>query len=139
VSALPDGLLLADKSAWERASDPRARDRWADALLLGRIVTTLPVRYGLLFSARDAAAFQALEQRLAALRDLPVTAPVQRAAMTAMRELAELSPLHHRIPLPDLLIAAVAQEHSAVVVHEDRRFERLQRVMSYEAVRLLPG
>jgi predicted nucleic acid-binding protein len=139
VNGLPDGPLLADKSAWERASDARARDRWTDALLSGRIVTSLPVRFELLFSARDAASFRELEARLGALRDLPVTATVQRAAMAAMRELAEVAPLHHRIPLPDLLIAAVAQEHRAVVVHEDRHFERLQRVMSFDAVRLLPS
>jgi predicted nucleic acid-binding protein len=59
--------------------------------------------------------------------------------MTAHRELAELGPLHHRIPLPDLLIAAVAQEHGLVVVHEDRHFELLARVMSFAERRLLAG
>jgi predicted nucleic acid-binding protein len=39
--------------------------------------------------------------------------------------------------LPDLLIAAIAQEHGLVVVHEDRRFDTLQRVLSFAAHRLL--
>jgi predicted nucleic acid-binding protein len=134
---LPDGLLLADKSAWERAGDERIRESWTAAVLAGRIVTCLPVRYELLFSTRDAGSFVALESRLAALRDVAVTASVQRAAMTAHRDLAELGPLHHRVPLPDLLIAAVAQEHGLVVVHEDRHFELLRRVMSFSAQRLL--
>jgi predicted nucleic acid-binding protein len=140
MSALAPGrLLLADKSAWERAADTRVREGWSEAMLEGRIVTSLPVRFELLFSARDAQAFAALEARLAALRDLSVTATVQRAAMGAMRELAGLGPLHHRIPLPDLLVAAVAQEHGIAVLHEDRHFERLQQVMSFDALRLLPA
>lgn len=133
---LPDGLLLADKSAWERASDPRVSAQWTEALVAARIVTCLPIRYELLFSTRDSAEFVALESRLAALRDVPVSASVQRAAMAAHRDLAALAPLHHRVPLPDLLIAAVAQEHALVVIHEDRHFEMLQRVMSFAAQRL---
>ena len=137
---LPPGLLLADKSAWERAGDASVREQWTEALLIGRIVTCLPVRYELLFSTRDAESFAALEARLAALRDVALTASVQRAAISAQRELAELGPLHHRVPLPDLLIAAVAQEHGLVVLHEDRHFETLQRVMSFTGHRLLaPG
>jgi predicted nucleic acid-binding protein len=135
--SLPDRLLLADKSAWERAGDARVRDDWRDALVGGRIVTCLPVRYELLFSTRDATELDALEQRLAALRDVPVTAAAQRAALAGMRALASLGPLHHRLPLADLLVAAVAQEHGLVVVHEDRHFERLQRVMAFDAQRLL--
>jgi hypothetical protein len=133
----PGGLLLADKSAWERAGDPRVREEWTEALVTGRILTCLPVRYELLFSTRDAASFVALQERLGALRDVAITATVQRAAMAAQRELAELGPLHHRVPLPDLLIAAAAQAHGVVVLHEDRHFETLQRVLSFSAHRLL--
>jgi predicted nucleic acid-binding protein len=133
----PDGLLLADTSAWQRAADPLVREEWAEAVLAARIVTCLPVRYELLFSTRDATSFIALEAQLAALRDVALTASVQRAAMAAQRDLAQLGPLHHRLPLPDLLIAAVAQENGLVVMHEDRHFETLQRVMSFDAHRLL--
>jgi predicted nucleic acid-binding protein len=135
--SLPDGLLLADKSASERAGDPRVGAAWTAAVRAGRVVTCMPVRYELLFSTRDADSFVALESRLAALRDVAVTSSVQRAAMTAHRELARLGRLHHRVPLPDLLIAAVAQEHGLTIVHEDRHFELLQRVMSFSATRLL--
>jgi predicted nucleic acid-binding protein len=57
--------------------------------------------------------------------------------MTALADLAAVGPLHHRVPLADLLIAAAAQGHGVVVLHEDRQFELLQRVMSFEAQRLL--
>jgi len=135
---LPAGLLLADKSAWERAHAPSVRDAWTQALTSRRVVTCLPVRHELLYSTRDAASYLILERQLAALRDVAVTASIQRAAMAGLRALAELGPLHQRVPLADLLIAATAQERGLVVLHEDRHFELLQRVMSFDAQRLLP-
>ena len=82
------------------------REEWAHALRSGRIVICVPVRYELLYSARSAGAFEEIERRLAALREVAITAAVQRAALNAMRELAPLG--RHRVPLPDLLIAATA-------------------------------
>ena len=134
---LPDGLLLADKSAWERAGDARIRAGWSRAITDGRIVTCLPVRFELLYSTRDADELELLESRLAALRDITITMSIHRAAMTGLRSLAQLGPLHHRVPLPDLLIAAAAQEHALTVLHEDRHFEMLSQGMSFTARRLL--
>lgn len=132
----PDGLLLADKSAWERAGHDEVREEWAGALRSGRIVICVPVRYELLYSARSARAFEEIERSLAALREVAITAAVQRAALSAMRELAPLS--RHRVPLPDLLIAGAAQEHGLTVLHQDRHFEHLQEVMAFGAHRLIP-
>ena len=39
-------------------------------------------------------------------------------------------------PLPDLLIAACAQQHSAGVLHVDRHYDALARVFEFAAVRL---
>jgi predicted nucleic acid-binding protein len=134
--SFPDGLLLADKSAWERAGHVNVREEWARALRSGRIVICMPVRYELLYSARDARAFAEIERRLAALREVAITAAVQRAALSAMRELAPLG--HNRLPLPDLLVAGAAQEHGLTVLHQDRHFEQLQEVMAFGAHRLVP-
>ncbi|MGH2836520.1 MAG: PIN domain-containing protein [Solirubrobacteraceae bacterium] len=100
-------------------------------------VVCLPVRFELLYSTRDAEEYEVLDTRLAALRDITVTSSIQRGAMAAQRALARLGPLHHRVPLPDLLIAATAHEHGLVVLHEDHNFELLERVMSFSACRLL--
>lgn len=132
----PNGLLLADKSAWERAGHEEVRGEWARALRSGRIVICIPVRYELLYSARGAHAFEEIERRLAALREVAITAAVQRAALSAMRELAPIG--RHRVPLPDLLIAGAAQEHGLTVLHQDRHFEQLQEVMAFDAHRLVP-
>lgn len=57
-------------------------------------------------------------------------------ARTAQRELATMS--QHRVPVPDLLIAACAQQHQAGVLHVDRHYETLARVLSFTPVRLDP-
>ena len=134
--SFPDGLLLADKSAWERAGHGEVREEWAHALRSGRIVICVPARYGLLYAARSAGAFEKIERRLAALREVAITAAVQCAALSAMRALAPLG--RHRVPLPDLLIAGAAQEHGVTVLHQDRHFERLQEVMACSPHRLVP-
>ncbi len=130
-------MLLADTSAWERAGDASVREQWTEALLIGRTRHLATRSLRAVVSTRDAESFAALEARLAALRDVALTASVQRAAMSAQRELAELGPRHHRVPLPDLLIAAVAQERGLEVLHDDRHFETLQRAMSFTGHRLL--
>jgi hypothetical protein len=94
------------------------------------------VRYELLYSARDAKAFEDIERSLAALREVAITAAVQRAAISAMRGLAPLG--RHRAPLPDLLIAEAAQKHGLTVLHQDRHFEQLQQVMAFGAHRPVP-
>lgn len=54
--------------------------------------------------------------------------------MTAQRELSELG--QHRLPVPDLLIAACAQQHQATVLHVDRHYDTLARVLAFEPVKL---
>ena len=97
------------------------------------------MRLELLYTAADLSAFDAVARDQATLRDVPVTASVQRAATTAMRELAEQGPLHHRVPVADLLIAAAAQEASVGVLHYDRHYDRLAKVLSFESRWLAPA
>jgi predicted nucleic acid-binding protein len=40
------------------------------------------------------------------------------------------------VPIPDLLIAACAQQHQAAVLHVDRHYDALARVLAFTPVRL---
>ncbi len=102
-------------------------------------MTCSVVRYELQYSTQDLAAFDALGAQLAAFGDLPVTASTHRAAYAAMRELAAAGPLLHRVPLPDLLIAATAAEAGVAVVHCDAHFDRLATVLPFESHWLVPA
>lgn len=130
--------FLVDKSAWERRNHPSIDDAWRAAVRDGRLLTCSVTRYELLFSAQDLAGFDALADRLAYFRDLPITASTHRAALSAMRELAAAGPLHHRVPLSDLLIAAAAAEAGVAVVHCDAHFDRIATVMPVESRWLVP-
>jgi predicted nucleic acid-binding protein len=87
----------------------------------------------LLCSARSEADYRALEQDLAQFRDLRMDAKTFAVALGAQRQLAASG--HHRIAIPDVLIAACAQQHSADVLHVDRHYETLARVLAFTPVR----
>jgi hypothetical protein len=56
-----------------------------------------------------------------------------RAAIGAMREMAAQSDGYHRIPIPDYLIGACAQDAGIGVLHYDHDFDRLAEVMGFES------
>jgi predicted nucleic acid-binding protein len=118
--------LLLDKSALVRSPALDAA--------LGEPCLCAVTRFEMLYSARSPAAFEQLEQDLDAFHELRTDAETIEIARTAQRELAATS--HHRVPVPDLLIAACAHQHGAAVAHVDRHFDTLARVLSFEPIRL---
>lgn len=119
-------LLLVDKSAYVRGAGLLTRRQ--------ELCLCAVTRLELLFSARSRDDFMALEEELAAFRDLRMDAATFATARGAQRDLAASG--QHRLPIPDLLIAACAQQHGAAVVHVDRHFEVLAGVLGFEALRL---
>jgi predicted nucleic acid-binding protein len=117
-------LLLVDKSAYVRGPIALEPD---DELCLCAVT-----RLELLYSARSEADYRTLEDDLAQFRDLRMDAATFAAALQAQRELAGSG--HHRVAIPDLLIAACAEQHGADVVHVDRHYELLARVLAFEPV-----
>ena len=118
-------LLLIDKSAYARgvvSAEPE------DELCVCAVT-----RLELLHSARSQADHQALEGDLAQFRDLRMDAETFAIALSAQRELAASA--RHRIAIPDLLIAACAQQHAADVVHVDRHYNTLAHVLAFTPVR----
>ncbi len=120
-------LFLADKSALERATP--------ETLELGEICLCAVVRLELLYSARSPEDYTGIEERLAGFRDLRIDAETILTAVTAHRELGQRG--RHRLPIPDLLIAACAQQHQAAVLHVDRYYDVLAEVLAFEPVRLV--
>jgi predicted nucleic acid-binding protein len=118
--------LLLDKSALVRGAnlDPA----------LGEPCLCAITKLEVLYSARSPHAFEQLEAELDALHELRTDAETIAIARTAQRELAATS--QHRVPIPDLLIAACAQQHQAAVLHLGRHYETLARVLSFTPVRL---
>jgi predicted nucleic acid-binding protein len=131
-------VLVADTSAWGRASHPRVRDLWASAIRGRQIATCSIVTLELLYSTRNADEFGIVEAEQALLRDVPVAASVQRAAVRALRDLAADGPGQHRVPLADALIAAAAQDAAVDVLHYDHHYDRLAQVLHFTSVWISP-
>lgn len=119
-------LLLADKSALERATP--------STLELGEICLCAVVRLEMLYGARSAKEYEQIEENLTAFRELRMDTETVAIAVTAHRELARQG--RHRLPIPDLLIAACAQQHQAAVLHLDRHYDVLAGVLAFEPIRL---
>jgi predicted nucleic acid-binding protein len=120
------GLLLVDKSALERATPA--------TLELGELCVCAVVRLEMLYSARSPDDYTEIEENLSVFRDLSVNAETISTAVTAHRELGQKG--RHRLPIPDLLIAACAQQYQAAVLHVDRHYDVLAEVLAFEPVRL---
>ena len=114
-------LLLIDKSAYVRGHIDKSD---TDELCLCAVT-----RLELLYSARSHRDYERLEDDLELFRDLRMDAETFAIAITAQRELAATG--HHRVAIPDLLLAACAQQHGAVVIHVDRHFEALAVVLAF--------
>lgn len=125
---MSEGLLLLDKSALVRGAEAAVDRDEAELCLCA--VTRLEV----LFSARLATDYAALEETLDAFRALRMNAETFAIAAGAQRELAAGG--EHRVPIPDLLIAACAQQHAANVLHVDRHFDTLATVLAFRPRRL---
>ncbi|HWY89838.1 MAG TPA: PIN domain-containing protein [Solirubrobacteraceae bacterium] len=118
-------LLLADKSALERGTP--------EMFELGEICLCAVVRLEMLYSARNPGDYTDIEEKLSSFRDLRVDAETIATALSAHRELGAKG--RHRLPIPDLLIAACAQQHQAAVLHVDRHYDVLAEVLTFEPVR----
>jgi len=133
------GTFIADSSAWARAHNPTVAQSWASALRNGQIATCPIVSLELLYSARDAEGFDTLAGDLRQLRDAPITRSVTNGAVRALRALAQAGPgQHRRVKLPDLLIAAAAEDASLGVLHYDEHFDTLATVLSFESRWIAP-
>lgn len=119
-------LLLVDKSAWVRDL--------TGAPLEAELVLCDITRLEILYSARSQAEYRMVEDVLDTFRTLSSNAETWSIARTAHRELAQTG--EHRVSLPDLLVASCAQQHGAGVLHVDRHFATLQKVLAFEAIRL---
>jgi predicted nucleic acid-binding protein len=132
-------VLIADASAINRAEHPSLTAILVEAINAWQIVTCEIVTLELLRSARDRDEVEERQASQSTFHHVPVTRSVQRAALTALRELAKRGAGRHRVPVPDVLIAAAAQEAGVGVLHYDRHFDRLAEVLHFRSIWLAPA
>jgi predicted nucleic acid-binding protein len=120
-------VLLLDNSAWTRllagGVTEKRREAVVEWMRRGEIAVCLPFLLEAGYSARSAADRQALMARLFELPRVAIDREVERIALQAQRELAEVG--HHRLPPADVMIAACADRAEGGVLHYDRDYDLL--------------
>jgi len=119
VAASP--LYLADKSALARLAHPDVASRLGPLLVAGLVATCPIIDLEVLYSARSVADYENILAERRALRSYPLDEAITDRAIDVQRRLARKG--RHRVPLPDLLIAAVAESNGLAVMHYDADFD----------------
>lgn len=125
VVGMEDVTYLLDKSAWvQTRHSTTAAAEVAAMIRRGRLAMSTPTALEVLYSARNKREYERDHQRLAALPWFDLT--LARDAVALQRTLAARG--WHRLPLPDVVIAATAREHGLTVLHYDGDYERIAKV-----------
>lgn len=115
---------LVDTSAWSRRHlEPVADELTELAADPGGLWVSPPVLLELLREPQGTAVSEERETVLAILKLAPVDNETFALAATAMEQLALHQPEAHRLPVTDLVTAAIAHQRELGVVHCDDHFE----------------
>ncbi len=129
-------LYLADKSALARLHHPPVARRLGP-LIVGGLVATAPIiDLEVLYSARSAADYEAILAERRALPSFPLTPEATDRAVEVQHRLAHGG--RHRLPLPDLLIAAVADLNDLAILHYDADYDRIAEITGQRCEWVVP-
>ena len=117
---------LADKSALSRMPNPAVGAALGPLLEMGLVATCPVVDLEILYSARSAADYEELRLERLAFENVPIDPTVTDRALHVQRSLAAGG--HHRVPIPDLLVAAAAETAGLELIHYDADFETITAV-----------
>jgi len=120
-------VYLVDKSALARMQIAAVRDRLAPIIEAGEAATCAIIDLEVLYSARNREEYDRIRQRRAlAYHSVPITEPILERAIDIQAELARSG--HHRIPIPDIIIAATAEAAGLTLLHYDQDYDRIAKV-----------
>lgn len=123
---------LVDKSALARMTHEPVRRRLAPIIEAGEAATCSIVDLEVLYSARNHADHETIRaRRLLAYERVPLTQATFDRAVEVQGALARRG--RHRLPIPDLIVAAAAESAGLVVLHYDEHFERIAAVTGQPA------
>lgn len=130
--ALVRARFLVDKSALSRMVHEPVRSRLAPILEAGEAATCAIIELEVLYSARSFADYVEVKRRRSlAYHRLPLSEGVFERALEVQEELAKIG--HHRLPIPDLIIAATAESAHLTLLHYDGDFETIAAVTDQSA------
>lgn len=128
---------LVDKSALARMPREAVRSRLEPILEAGLAATCAIVDLEVLFSARNAEDHRRIRYRRSlAYTRVPLDDAVFDRAIEVQGRLAIRG--YHRLPIPDLIVAAAAEAAGLTVLHYDSDFERIAAVTGQRTEWIVP-
>ena len=118
--------FLADKSALARMPIAAVRARLEPLLVDGLVATCGIIDLEIGFSAQTAAVHRDARRERRSLPRARIDDEVLDRALEVQGLLADRG--QHRLPIPDLVIAAAAESADLTVLHYDADFERIAEV-----------
>ena len=118
---------LVDKSALARMPVASVDARLAPVIEAGEAATCGIIDLEVLFSARNAQDHERIRaRRELAYVQVPLNDAVFRRAIEVQGKLEKKA--QHRLPIPDLIVAAAAESAGLTVLHYDADFDRISLV-----------
>jgi predicted nucleic acid-binding protein len=118
--------FLVDKSALARSGFEPVTARLQQLFAAGVVATCPIIDLEVLYSARSQADYEATRREQFGVVSYPLTAEVGERALAVQRLLAGRG--QHRLSIPDLLIAAIAELNDLVVLHYDADYDLIAAV-----------
>ncbi len=118
---------LVDKSALARMPLESVRNRLAPIIEAGEAATCAIIDLEVLYSARNHQDHERIRQRRSlAYHSVPITDTILQRAIDIQSELARKG--RHRLPIPDLIIAAAAEASDLILLHYDHDYDLIGEV-----------
>jgi predicted nucleic acid-binding protein len=128
---------LVDKSALARLKHPDVADVLLRLVRAGLTSTTGIVSLEMLYSARNLADRDRIQTGLNAHEWLDTDEQDFTRALDVQGQLTAIGK-HRAVPLPDLLIAAIAERHQVTVLHYDADFDLIATVTNQPTQWVVP-
>lgn len=106
-------------------------------LVAGEIASCGIIDLELLYSARDRTTYRAAAEALRGMPRVAVDNASVERALEVQAMLAEHSQ-HRAVPLPDLLVAACAEQAGLAVLHYDADFDRIAKLTGQRTQWVVP-
>lgn len=118
---------LADTSVFARLGKQAVAARFAPLAAEGRVAVCAPVVFELGYAARNHDDYKALEDRIVAFAQVPVTDADHRRALEVQSLLSRRGQ-RRALSLVDGLVAAAAEARELTVLHYDSDFELVSEI-----------
>lgn len=129
--------FLIDKSALARMPLPSVQARLVPILETGEAASCAIIDLEVLYSVRNAEDHErARRRRRLAYEHVELNDAVFERAIDVQAELATTG--RHRIPIPDLIIAAAAESAALTVLHYDQDYDLIGEVTGQEMEWVVP-